>query len=210
MSSHKPSVRIHSPKGGETWGPRATITWQASDEDGDNLTFAVLYNTGRDAKWIPLAVGLKQQSVTINTSLVAGSKTGRIRVQATDSVNTTEADSAATFVVPEKPPLVAILGLKNGATLSAEHSNLTGAAYDLQDGMMLAGNLKWSSSRNGALGTGARIAPRKLTAGTHTITLTATNSRGQSTTTKVSVIVRGKKVPGQKVEAPTALRFPAR
>jgi hypothetical protein len=209
VSSHKPSLRILSPKGGEIWGPKATITWKATDEDGDNLTFTVLYNTGQDNKWIPLAAGLKKQTVTINTGLVPGSKKARIRVQVTDGVNTTEADSSGTFVVPEKPPLVAILGLKNGMTLSAEESNLAGAAYDPQEGMLLGGKLKWISSRDGVLGEGAQIAPRRLAAGAHTITLTATNSRGQSATVKVNVIVRGTRVSGYKPVAPAALRFPA-
>jgi len=208
VSAHKPTVRIVSPKGGETWGAKATISWRASDQDGGKLTFSVLYNTGRDANWIPLAVGVKQQSITVDTKLLAGSKTAHVRVQATDGVNTAEADSAATFVVPEKPPLVAILGLKNGATVSAENSNLVGAAYELQDGIMLGNNLTWSSSRGGALGAGSRVTPRKLAAGTQTITLTATNSRGQKTTAKVNVTVRGKIVPGRKFEPPSALRFP--
>ena len=39
-------------------------------------------------------------------------------------------------MVPEKPPLVAFLGPKNGITLSAEKSNLAGAAYDPQEGML--------------------------------------------------------------------------
>ncbi|HKV63439.1 MAG TPA: hypothetical protein VJO16_16125 [Candidatus Acidoferrum sp.] len=208
VSSHKPNLHILSPKGGETWGATATITWKATDEDGDNLTFTVLYNARQNDQWIPLAAGLKEQSVTINTSLVPGSKKARIRVQVTDGVNTAEADSGA-FVVPEKPPLVAILGLKNGMTLSAEKSNLVGAAYDPQDGMLPSGKLKWTSSRGGLLGEGARITPRRLAAGRHTITLTATNSRGHRATAKVNVIVRGTRVNGHEPMPPTALRFPA-
>lgn len=206
VSPHKPTLRILSPKGGETWGPKATITWAASDEDGDSLTFSVLYNTGQDNTWIPLAAGLKNQSLTIATDLVPGSKSARIRVQVTDGVNTAEADSSGTFVVPEKPPLVAILGLKDGMTLSAEESILVGAAYDPQDGMLPGGKLKWTSSRDGALGEGGRLAPRKLAAGAHTITLTATNSRGQSASVKANVIVRAAGT--SKPAAPAALRFP--
>ena len=92
--------------------------------------------------------------------------------------------------------------------LNSFHSVL-GAAYDPQDGMLPSGKLKWTSSRDGLLGEGARVTPRRLAAGAHTITLTATNSRGQSATAKVNVIVRGTRVYGQKRVPPTALRFPA-
>jgi hypothetical protein len=203
VSAHKPVLRILTPNAGLTWGPKATISWQASEEGKLPLTFTALYNTGDNDNWLPIASGLKKQSVTINTSLLPGSHKARIRVRATDGVITTEADSSGTFIVPVKPPLVAILGLKNGATLPAQNSNLTGAAYDPQDGMLLATSLKWTSSRDGMLGEGLRISPRKLSNGPHTITLTATNSLGRTTTTKVNVIVRGNPAPVHKPATPT-------
>lgn len=203
VSPHKPVLRILAPTAGLTWGPKATISWQASEEGNLPLTFTVLYNTGDSDKWLPIASGLKKQSVTINTSLLPGSHKAHIRVRASDGVNTTEADSPGTFIVPVKPPLVAILGLKNGSALPAKDASLTGAAYDPQDGMLLATRLKWTSSRDGVLGQGPRIVPRKLAIGPHTITLTATNSLGRITTTKVNVTVRGNPAPVHKPDAPT-------
>jgi hypothetical protein len=202
VSTHKPVLRVLVPNDVLTWGPKATVSWQASEESKLPLTFTVLYNTGDNDNWLPIASGLKKQSVTINTSLLPGSDKARIRVRATDGVNTTDADSPGTFIVPAKPPLVAILGLKNGAALPAEHTNLAGAAYDPQDGMLSATSLKWTSSRDGVLGEGLHIAPRKLSIGSHTITLTATNSLGRTTTKKVNVIVRGNPAPVHKPAAP--------
>jgi hypothetical protein len=203
VSTHKPVLRILAPNAGSTWGPKATISWQASEGGKLPLTFIVLYNAGDNDNWLPIASGLKKRSVTIDTSLLPGSHKARIRVRATDGVNTTEADSPGTFIVPAKPPLVAILGLKDGAALPAEHTTLTGAAYDPQDGMLSATSLKWTSSRDGMLGEGPRIAPRKLSTGPHTITLTATDSLGRTTTKKVNVIVRGNPAPVHKPAAPS-------
>jgi hypothetical protein len=203
VSPHKPVLRILAPHAGLTWGPKANVSWQASEEGNPPLTFTVLYNTGDNDKWLPIISGLKKHSATIDTSLLPGSQKARIRVRATDGVNTTEADSAGAFIVPVKSPLVAILGLKNGAALPAENASLTGAAYDPQDGMLSATRVKWTSSRDGMLGEGLRIAPRKLAIGPHTITLKATNSLGRTTTTKVNVIVRGNPAPVHKPAAPT-------
>jgi hypothetical protein len=121
VSPHKPSVRVTSPKGGDTWGAKATIAWQASDADHDALTFTVLYNTGLDARWVPIATDVTGLSVSVDTGLLVGSTKARIRVRATDGVNTTEADSQGTFTVPDNAPLVAILGTANGQVLAKGH-----------------------------------------------------------------------------------------
>jgi hypothetical protein len=192
VGPHKPVIRVLTPRAGVTLGPKATISWQASEEGNVPLTFTILYNTGDNSQWLPIASGLTRQSATIDTALLPGSTKARIRVRATDGVNTTEVDSPGTFTVPVKPPLIAILGLKNGAVLPAENATLVAAAYDPQDGMLPPDRLHWRSNRDGVLGKGARIVPRRLAVGAHTITVTATNSLGQITTTKVNVIVRSK------------------
>jgi hypothetical protein len=195
VTAGKPTVRIVAPLAGSTLAPKATISWQASEAGNPALTFTVLYNTGANDNWIPVASGIAKNSVTIDTSLLPGSRQARIRIRATDGVNTTEADSSGMLIVPVKPPLVAILGLKNGAALSAENASLIGAAYDPQDGMLATEKLQWTSNRDGVLGKGRRATPRKLSSGPHIITLTATNSLGRTTTAKVNVIVPGKPGP---------------
>lgn len=189
VGAHKPALRILAPASGTTLGPQATVSWQASEEGNPALTFTLLYNTGDNDNWLPLATGIRKQSFTIDTSLLPGSRKARLRVRATDGVNTTEADAPGTFIVPVKPPLVTIFGLKNGSALKAENASLSAAAYDPQDGMLPAASLKWSSSRDGVLGEGVRIVARRLTAGPHSITLTATNSLGRSTTVRINVMV---------------------
>jgi len=55
-----------------------------------------------------------------------------------------------------------------------ESISCRGTANDTEDGAMT--NLSWSSSINGSLGTGTNLFVTNLTHGTHTITLTATDS----------------------------------
>jgi hypothetical protein len=191
VSANKPILRVTGPGSGDTWGPKATITWQASDADNDPLTYTVLYNSGLDDRWIPIAADVTEQSVTVDTTLLAGSPRARIRVRVTDGVNTTEADSAGFFTVPENPPLVAILGAADGQVIPPSGARFSAAAYDPKDGLLPPAKLQWISDRDGSLGySGQLVVARPLSRGTHVITLTATNSQGQSASTRINVVVR--------------------
>ena len=125
------------------------------------------------------------------SALLVGSTRARIRVRATDGVNTTEADSGGTFTLPDNPPMVTILGTANGEVRPGQRATFSGAAYDPRDGMLPAAQLSWSSDRDGRLGNGAQIETvRPLSSGAHVITLTATNSHGRSASTRVNILVR--------------------
>jgi hypothetical protein len=198
VSPHKPWVRVLTPKQGETWGRKATITWEAGDEDKDPLTYTVLYNSGLDPVWLPLASGLTRPSATVDTSLLPGSARARVRVRATDGVNTAEAESQGTFVVADKRPLVAIFGPTNGQVLApGESPQFAAAAYDPEDGILSGTSLKWTSDRDGLVGHGPGPSLRALSSGEHFIILTATDSQGNSVRTRVNVIV-SREQPGQR------------
>ncbi|MEP6921915.1 MAG: hypothetical protein ABI967_12380, partial [bacterium] len=179
VSPHKPWVRVLTPKQGQTWGRKATITWEAGDEDKDSLTYTVLYNSGLDSVWLPIASGLTRPSATVDTSLLPGSARARVRVRATDGVNTAEAESQGTFIVADKRPLVAILGPINGQVLAPGVSpQFAAAVYDPEDGMLSGTSLKWTSDRDGLVGYGLGPSMRALSSGEHFITLTASDSQG--------------------------------
>lgn len=194
VSSRKPWVRVLSPKQGQTWGRKATITWEAGDEDKDSLTYTVLYNSGLDSVWLPIASGLTRPSATVDTSLLPGSARARIRVRASDGVNTAEAESQGTFVVADKRPLVTIIGPTNGQVLAPGVSpEFAAAAYDPEDGMLFGTSLKWTSDLDGLVGHGLEPSLRVLSSGEHFITVTATDSQGHSVRARVNVIVTRKR-----------------
>lgn len=191
VSANKPTVKVTRPKAGETWGEKATVAWEADDADKDPLSYTVFYNSGADQRWVPIATDVTGLSVSVDTALLVGSKKARVRVRATDGVNTTEADSAGTFTVPEHPPLVAILGMANGTVLCREGAEFSGAAYDPRDGVLSATHLKWSSDRDGTLGNGPHIkATKPLSIGAHVITLTATNNQGRTASKRVKIVAK--------------------
>jgi hypothetical protein len=190
VSTHKPWVKVTSPKGGEIWGAKATIAWEAGDEDKNPLTFAVFYNDGRSPIWLPLGDGLTKKSLSIDTALIPGSAKGRIRVRVTDGVNTAEAETERPFRVEEKKPLVAILSPRPGQVVAPEsETEFIGAGYDVQNGMLPSSSLTWSSNRDGLLGEGQKLRAKKLSRGMHVVTLTAADRNGNSTSTTVRIVV---------------------
>jgi hypothetical protein len=191
VSANKPFVKVTRPNPGETWGEKATVTWEAGDADKDSLSYTVFYNSGADQSWVPIATDVTGLSVSVDTALLVGSKKARVRVRATDGVNTTEADSAGTFTVPEHPPLVAIVGMANGNVLCREGAEFSGTAYDPREGMLSGTHLKWGSDRDGTLGIGPHIKTTKpLSIGAHVITLTATNNQGRTASKRVKIIAK--------------------
>jgi hypothetical protein len=65
----------------------------------------------------------------------------------------------------------------------------SGTGDDPEDGPLTGGSLVWTSSRDGQVGTGTYFTRDNLSGGTHTVTLTATDSQGATGTDSVSVTV---------------------
>ena len=88
------------------------------------------------------------------------------------------------------PPSVTITSPANGSSFEAGTPvGFTGTASDAEDGS-LSGSISWTSSLDGALGTGASISP-VLSEGTHTITASVTDSGGLTDTDVITVTITG-------------------
>ena len=189
VSANTPSVHVVAPNGGDSIGSSLNINWTGSDADGDVLTYTVLYNAPPLAVWYPLAANITQTSLTVDTLLLPGSDQARVKVLATDGVNTAEDESDTGFNVTKKGPLVGILYPPDGTFVPAGKALLmTGGAYDAEDGSLANTALSWSSDRDGALGQGSNLTV-VLSNGWHTLTLHALDSNGQSSTAQVTVFV---------------------
>ena len=101
-------------------------------------------------------------------------------------------------------PTVTITGPASGSTYTAgQRITFAGSATDPEDGALSGTSLAWSSSRDGALGTGGTLEVNTLTVGTHTVTLRATDSGARTSEATVSVTVNSvptlPPVPGTQV-----------
>ncbi|MBK6561920.1 carboxypeptidase regulatory-like domain-containing protein [Candidatus Amarobacter glycogenicus] len=182
ISAHAPTVRLISPNGGETWvGSGAyTVTWTAGDLDGDPLHFALAYSTDGGASWIPTGLDLTGTQHALDVSMLPGGTSVLLRISATDGVNTTDDVSDGPFTVGRKVPQAFILSPEDGARFFPGTAIwLEGRAFDLEDGTLDDAALRWTSNRDGGLGTGGLLIAT-LSPGEHVITLTATDSDGNT------------------------------
>jgi hypothetical protein len=182
-SSNPPTVKVLSPNGGESWSGPQTIRWQASDPDGDPLQFNILYTPDDGTTWFPVAAGVQGNSYDLDTASLAAGNAARVRVIATDGLNTAEDDSDNTFVV-ESIPEVTIDSPSNLAHVeSGQAFDFSGDATD----QSLAGEaFVWSYGPT-VFGTGRQVSAA-LPDGIHEITLSASGAGGQATD-QITVLV---------------------
>jgi hypothetical protein len=191
VSAHAPTVTLLSPNGGERLtGESAEVRWQASDPDGDPLTFTLDYSLDSGVHWQGLAFDLTGSQTSLLLPRLPGSGHARLRIWASDGVNTGADSSDGDFSVPAKPPRVGILSPQSGLRVGAgQLVTFEGAATDPEDGGLTGDALQWTSDLMGPLGSGSLLQTSTLIAGFHTITLTATDSAGQSTSAHTIVPV---------------------
>ena len=189
-SPNAPRVTVLAPNGAEQWDGVRTISWEASDADSDPLTFAVLYSPDDGESWRPVATGLSERQLRWDTDLVVGGQKARVRVVATDGLNTVSDDSDGAFRIPLKAPAAQIASPADGTMFRRpEAVFLLGRGSDPEDGELRGASLVWRSNRDGLLGTGNHIVTPDLSHGRHVITLTATDREGSSATASVTIEV---------------------
>jgi len=180
VSAHAPQVTLTAPNGGEQWpayGQR-TVEWDGQDGDGDPLRYALQYSADGGATWRPIASNLTDEPYAVDLGALAGSDAARLRVVASDGLNTSSDETNAAFSVEGKPPAAAISSPRAGAAYpTGQAIILQGSASDLEDGAMTDETaFHWSSDRQGGLGIGRMVQVDQLRSGYHTITLRVVDS----------------------------------
>jgi hypothetical protein len=192
LSPNRPSVQVTAPNGGESWpasGTRA-ISWNAGDADGDPLKFVVQYSPNNGATWSALAVNVSGNTLAVDVSTMRAATQGRIRVIASDGMNSSSDESNAPFSVVPKSPQAMILSPLDGATVApGSEVMLEGIGSDADDGPLGDAALRWTSDVQGALGTGAYLSTNSLLPGWHAITLTVTDSTNAQASETVHIYV---------------------
>lgn len=116
-----------------------------------------------------------------------------ITLRVKDSAGTPATTSVTIFVSDEEfnnPPVAELNTPQDGAMYDADALvRLSGIGTDPEDGRLPEESTVWSSSRDGALGTGWNL-DRMLSSGTHIISLIVTDSGGKSDTASVEITVR--------------------
>jgi hypothetical protein len=98
VSANAPTTSIVSPAGGEEWSSEHLVQWNASDVDGDKLSFVLQYSADDGVTWNPIAIDLNEESYELNAGYLPPADDYKLKVIATDGVLTGEAVSN-TFIV---------------------------------------------------------------------------------------------------------------
>lgn len=183
-----PLVSMTSPTNGEVLTSTISVVWQGSDSDGDPLHYVVLFSPDDGGRWIPLKTRTVSETVTVDGSNLPGTDEGVIRVAASDGINTTVADVVDLQILHDKLPRAGVLTPMDGLKFSKESNVVfSGTGFDPEDGVLPDSSFAWSSSLDGAMATGQVLNWSDLSVGTHTITLTVTDSASQQDSASVVV-----------------------
>lgn len=177
-----PTVQLLSPDGGEQFdGEIIPVQWEASDVDGDELTFRLEYSDDDGDSWLAVAVNLEGFEVGVPRADLPSSNQARFRVTASDGIHASSDTSDGSFVVANDPPELVILEPAAPVELCpADTLVLMAAGHDTDVGR-LVDEISWTSSLDGELGTGSRLVVHGLSLGVHEITATARDGKGGET-----------------------------
>ena len=190
VSANAPVVTVEYPNGGEALSGTVEVRWSGSDLDGDSLVYTLQYSVDGRETWSAADVNLTDTHYTLDTEAMAGTTQGKVRVLASDGVNTAADESDGVFSVPKKPPDVYILSPQSGQVFGPQEMVLLhGTAYDPEDGPLADEALNWESDRDGDLGTGEEVFVPELSLGWHEIIVAATDSDGQTATDTIRVYI---------------------
>jgi hypothetical protein len=193
-----PVVSISSPTS-NTFPAGASIAFagSATDSQDGNLASRLAWTSSIDGS---LGIG-----ASFTKALSAG--THLITASVTDSGGLSASRQLSLTIGPPNPtptqsaPSVTIISPTNNSTFAGS-GFFYGSASDPEDGT-ISSRLKWTSSIDGALGTGGWF-DRVLSPGKHIITATVTDSGGLSASSQVSVTIQGGTTPPPPVNtAPT-------
>ncbi len=166
-----------------------TLAWTAHDPAGLPLTFDIYYSGTVTLPLQLVKLHVSGSSTTIDTTKLGGG-TAFFRVVASDGFNIVPANSPAFTMASKRPqPMIDT----PGSRLHIHYGqvvNFSGEALDAQDGGVTGSGLVWTTQKGSlGTGTGALQSVDTLPVGTNFITLTATNSKGLSASTGITIVV---------------------
>jgi len=159
-----------------------TFTWEASDADGDDLTFQIWYYRGEDEMYL-VATDLTGTSYDADLTDYPGGERVWFVIRATDGVRTGTGESPKVSVPYKAPDILNIIpeGKQFKVTDMIE---IQGKVYDAQDGWLWNIGFQWFVDGrkfwSGYEGYMFYHSPYMLAPGMHTITMKVTNSAGIS------------------------------
>ncbi len=186
ITNNIPIAQIDTPAAKSTFTINNSVTFTGSATDVEDLTI-----TGNYLIWTSSIDGTIGNGSNFTTNNLS-SGTHTITLTAIDSEKSADSTTVSIIINPANNtlPVATITSPSTGSTYN--HNNyleFTGTGYDTEDAWLSGVSLVWHSNKDGQLGTGNTISTNSLSGGTHTISLTATDSVGTSNTATIQLMI---------------------
>ena len=173
-------------------GGAFTLSWTASDLDGDSLKSTVLVSYDAGASWSVLTSGISETSFPIPVAEMSAGTGVRFRVTASDGIRVSvPVEASGSIAIANHAPQISIITpLAGQAAAAAESLQLVAEVFDYESpDSALA--VTWSSDLAGVLGTGRELTLPAFTlaVGTHQIQASVRDASGLVTVSSLPVIV---------------------
>jgi hypothetical protein len=171
------------------------LAWDATDMDGDILTYYVDFSSDGGRSWMALSGGQSGATSIVNFDQLPGSKEARLRVVVTDGINTAAATSGIFEVARKRPQLSINVPGKEFVVSPQALPTFEVRAFDWEDGP-IDNPLAYSWSIDGVakiqIGRRLNVGHLKLPTGRHTIGVTVTDSDKNTERRTVNFTIAGK------------------
>ncbi len=161
-------------------GAEATLSWSCADP-----AVVAMWQFSADGKnWLPLTLPQPAGKSRLDLRAVPGGKACRLRLLASDGVQTQRIDSPA-FARKARGWVALLMAPADGSQAAAgAEVELVGQGFEAERRLAEFDKLQWVSSIDGALGSGHRRRVR-LSPGKHQITLTVAGKASSSVQLRV-------------------------
>lgn len=198
FSQHTPEVHFISQLSGIQSG-EILVSWGGSDTDGDELNYQLWYSNddGKPNTWKYISLGKLtgySGSVKLPTSWLAGSLSqSRLRLTVNDGGNGSDVVSNPFLIANRVPELTLLYPESNELHRKGERIAFVASVRQFEYDKLPDSNFLWSSSKDGIFGHGQSLDYGGLSAGTHTITVTANTPGGTATKTVENIVIAEKR-----------------
>jgi hypothetical protein len=186
-SSTAPVAKIDTPSDNTIFQQNNSITFTGSATDSGGHALK-----GTALNWVSSLDGRIGSGTNFTVSTLSRG-THMITMTAIDTSG--NANSASITVTVNPPgntlPVATITNPSTGTSWnSGDYIEFTGTGYDTEDTWLTGPSLVWYSSKDGQIGTGNSVITNHLSEGTHTISLTVTDSQDTSNTASITVTIK--------------------